>query len=435
MEKKLVIIDGSSLLYRAFYALPPTMTSPDGIPTNAVYGFLRMLLGLYRDLDPEYMAVTFDKDRHTFRTEMYEGYKATRKPAPDELVPQFDLIRDVMQVMGVAVYSLDGYEGDDILGTLSLRYEKEMPVNIVTGDRDALQLSSSRTTVFLTQKGITNMAAMTPEGNLNGDVVQESFPSIHQANPMAQKPGTQHPANGIPAGLTAQADEDESVSVHVSIRITQRVYGNQQQPGNGYYSNGTPAGNGNYHSNPGHKDADIDRMLPSSEEEPAKSVAVSPSKPRNWALKAGIGTSLPKGNFHMPFTAGVSVERCLNKHFSLEAGLQYNCLDGDHTLHTLGIPVRLNMMLASTPKVDFYAMVGGAAEKCIAGAPDNGFGAEPVQLSVAAGVGVRYKMNNRFALFAEPSVSHHFDTDSQTRTLRTERPTNLNLLCGVRMTY
>ena len=137
----------------------------------------------------------------------------------------------------------------------------------------------------------------------------------------------------------------------------------------------------------------------------------------------------------MPFTVGVSVERCLNKHFSLEAGLQYNCLDGDHTLHTLEVPVRLNMMLASTPKVDFYAMVGGAAEKCIAGAPDNGFGAEPVQLSVAAGVGVRYKMNNRFALFAEPSVSHHFDTDSQTRTLRTERPTNLNLLCGVRMTY
>lgn len=285
------------------------------------------------------------------------------------------------------------------------------------------------------KEAFTQVAAMTPEGNLNGDVVQESFPSIHQANPMAQKSGTQHPANGIPAGLTAQADEDESMSVHVSIRITQRVYGNQQQPGNGYYSNGTPAGNGNYHSNPGHKDADIDRMLPSSEEEPAKSVAVSPSKPRNWALKAGIGTSLPKGNFHMPFTVGVSVERCLNKHFSLEAGLQYNCLDGDHTLHTLGIPVRLNMMLASTPKVDFYAMVGGAAEKCIAGAPDNGFGAEPVQLSVAAGVGVRYKMNNRFALFAEPSVSHHFDTDSQTRTLRTERPTNLNLLCGVRMTY
>ena len=162
MEKKLVIIDGSSLLYRAFYALPPTMTSPEGIPTNAVFGFLRMLLGLYRDFDPEYMAITFDKDRHTFRTDMFDGYKATRKPAPPELVPQFDLIRDVMRVLGAAVYSLDGYEGDDILGTLSLRYEKEMPVYIVTGDRDALQLSSDRTTVYLTQKGITQMAAMTP---------------------------------------------------------------------------------------------------------------------------------------------------------------------------------------------------------------------------------------------------------------------------------
>lgn len=163
MKKKLVIIDGSSLLYRAFFALPPTMTSPEGIPTNAVYGFLRMLLGLYRDLDPEYMAVTFDKDRHTFRTDMFTDYKATRKPAPPELVPQFDLILDVLSVLGVAVYSIPGYEGDDILGTLSARYEKELPVDIVTGDRDALQLASSRTTVLLTQKGITNMAVMTPE--------------------------------------------------------------------------------------------------------------------------------------------------------------------------------------------------------------------------------------------------------------------------------
>lgn len=268
------------------------------------------------------------------------------------------------------------------------------------------------------KEAFIQVAAMTPEGNLNGDAAQESFPSIHQTNPVAQKPGMKQPASGTPAGLTAQADEDESVSVHVSIRITQRVYGNQQ------------------HSNSGPVNSGINQAVPSSEGEQEKAVPALPStKSRNWALKAGIGTSLPKGDFNMPFTAGVSVERRLNKLFSLEAGLQYNRLDGGHTLHTLGIPVRLNMMLASTPKVDFYAMAGGAAEKCIAGAPDNGFGAEPVQLSVAAGIGVRYKMNERFALFAEPSVSHHFDTDSQTRTLRTERPTNLNLLCGVRMTY
>lgn len=162
MEKKLVIIDGSSLLFRAFYALPVTMRSPDGTPTNAVYGFLRMLLGLYQQLDPEYIAVAFDKDRHTFRTEMYEGYKSTRKPAPPELTPQFSLIRDVLAVMGVAVYEMDGYEGDDILGTLSARYEKEMPVAVVTGDRDALQLVSDQTTVYLTKRGISEMDAMTP---------------------------------------------------------------------------------------------------------------------------------------------------------------------------------------------------------------------------------------------------------------------------------
>lgn len=85
----------------------------------------------------------------------------------------------------------------------------------------------------------------------------------------------------------------------------------------------------------------------------------------------------------MPFTAGVSAEHRLNKHFSLEAGLQYNRLDGDHTIHTLAVPVKLNAVLASNSKVDFYATLGGAAEKCIAGAGDNGFGAEPIQLSIA----------------------------------------------------
>lgn len=161
MENKLVIIDGSSLLYRAFYALPPL--SKNGVYTNAVFGFLRMLLSIYRTLDPEYMAVSFDKSRETFRTKMYSEYKATRKPAPDELVPQFALIKEVLRVMGVAVYEPEGYEGDDVLGTLSRRYEDSLPVYIVTGDRDALQLSDEHVTVLLTRKGISQMDAMTPE--------------------------------------------------------------------------------------------------------------------------------------------------------------------------------------------------------------------------------------------------------------------------------
>ena len=161
MENKLVIIDGSSLLYRAFYALPPL--SKNGVYTNAVFGFLRMLLSIYRTLDPEYMAVSFDKSRETFRTKMYSEYKATRKPAPDELVSQFALIKEVLRVMGVAVYEPEGYEGDDVLGTLSRRYEDSLPVYIVTGDRDALQLSDEHVTVLLTRKGISQMDAMTPE--------------------------------------------------------------------------------------------------------------------------------------------------------------------------------------------------------------------------------------------------------------------------------
>ena len=160
MERKLVIIDGSSLLYRAFYALP--LLDYTGIPTNAVTGFLNMLYDIYRNFNPQYVAVSFDKSKHTFRSEMYKDYKATRKPAPDELVPQFDLIREALRVLGAAVYEMEGYEGDDILGTLAARYEKELPVLIVTGDRDALQLATEDTTVYLMKRGVTQMAEMTP---------------------------------------------------------------------------------------------------------------------------------------------------------------------------------------------------------------------------------------------------------------------------------
>lgn len=159
MKKKLVIIDGSSLLYRAFYALP-LLTNEEGVYTNAVYGFLRMLLKLYGELDPAYVAVSFDKGAHTFRNDLYKEYKGTRKATPQELISQFSLMKDVLGTMGIAVYEKEGYEGDDILGTLSARYENVLPIAVVTGDRDALQLVSSNTTVYLTKKGISQMSEM-----------------------------------------------------------------------------------------------------------------------------------------------------------------------------------------------------------------------------------------------------------------------------------
>ena len=151
MKDNVVIIDGSSLLYRAFYAMP-LLTDSQGRYTNAVYGFLNMLLKLYEQLDPEYIAVAFDKDKHTFRNDMYAEYKATRKPAPDELRPQFALIRETLQCLGICVLELEGYEGDDIIGTLARELEKQnLSIDIVTGDRDALQLVDDDVTVHLTK--------------------------------------------------------------------------------------------------------------------------------------------------------------------------------------------------------------------------------------------------------------------------------------------
>ena len=162
------------------------------------------------------------------------------------------------------------------------------------------------------------------------------------------------------------------------------------------------------------------------------------AKKHRWAIKAQAGTALPAddGTYKMPISAGVTVERKLNDYWGIETGLLYSNLRsaGQH-LHYLGIPVRINVTLMDTKKVDLYATVGGIAGKCIAGAPDNSFKEEPVQLAVTAGIGVNYKINDRFAIFAEPGISHHFSTDSQQVTVRTKRPTNFNLLCGLRMTY
>lgn len=165
--KKLMIIDGSSLLFRAFFALPP-LKSALGTPTNAVYGFLTMLIKLYEEIHPDYIAVAFDKGRQTFRTEMYSEYKGNRPDAPEDLRPQFSLIQDVLKAMGICVIEEEGFEGDDILGSLSKKFaSSELAVQIITGDRDNLQLVSDCSHVFLTKKGISDMLEITLENMQN----------------------------------------------------------------------------------------------------------------------------------------------------------------------------------------------------------------------------------------------------------------------------
>ncbi|MDR2007081.1 MAG: DNA polymerase I [Acidaminococcales bacterium] len=172
MNGKFVIIDGSSLLYRAFYALPPLVSSK-GVNTGAVYGLAKMLLRLIDEMKPQFMAVAFDKSRVTFRTSLFSAYKAQRKPTPPELVEQFPLARRLLESFGIMVLDLDGYEADDIIGTLAAQAEDAgCDSVIVTGDRDALQLISGRTKVLLTQKGITgtklfDLAALRAEYNLS----------------------------------------------------------------------------------------------------------------------------------------------------------------------------------------------------------------------------------------------------------------------------
>ncbi|MDR3561722.1 MAG: DNA polymerase I [Negativicutes bacterium] len=157
MSRKFVIIDGSSLVHRAFYALP-LLTTAAGQYTNAVYGFATMLVKLLADVKPDALAVAFDKSRVTFRNEMYAEYKGHRKATPHELAEQFPLVRELVRAFGVAMLEEDGFEADDIIGSLACQAEqKGYEVIIVTGDRDALQLINSSIHVLLTRKGISEM--------------------------------------------------------------------------------------------------------------------------------------------------------------------------------------------------------------------------------------------------------------------------------------
>ena len=156
MADKFLVVDGSSLIHRAFFALPPLMTKK-GLNTGAVYGFCNMLLRVISDVKPKWVVVAFDKSRVTFRTEMFDGYKAQRKETPCELSEQFPIARQLLEAMNISVLEMDGYEADDIIGTFAKHKAGEAEVIIVTGDRDELQLLGDNVKVFYTKRGITDI--------------------------------------------------------------------------------------------------------------------------------------------------------------------------------------------------------------------------------------------------------------------------------------
>lgn len=154
-RKRLLILDGNSLLYRAFYAIPELTTS-EGIHTNAVYGFTSMLLRMIDEIKPDYIVTAFDRSAPTFRHVEYGDYKAGRKKTPDELSMQFPIVRELLTKLAINIFELDGYEADDLIGTLSVVAEtNDIDCYIVTGDRDALQLATDNVKVVINKKGMT----------------------------------------------------------------------------------------------------------------------------------------------------------------------------------------------------------------------------------------------------------------------------------------
>ena len=154
---KVVIIDGNSLVNRAYYALPPLATSKGKI-YNAVFGFVNILTRLITEHNPTHLVVAFDAGKKNFRHELYKEYKGTRKGMPEELACQMQPLKDCLSAMNIKIVEQVGIEADDIIGTLSTRFS--LPCVIVTGDRDCLQLINNKTEVWLTKHGISDIVSM-----------------------------------------------------------------------------------------------------------------------------------------------------------------------------------------------------------------------------------------------------------------------------------
>lgn len=157
---KLVLIDGNSLLNRAYYATPVFSTS-SGQPTNAIFGFIKLVLKIISDVKPEYFVVTFDLKAPTFRHKMYTGYKATRSPMPDELASQVKPLKSLLSAMNIAMCEQEGVEADDLIGTLSKKFDVHS--YIYTGDRDSFQLVDEKTDVYYTKRGVSDLQKLSVE--------------------------------------------------------------------------------------------------------------------------------------------------------------------------------------------------------------------------------------------------------------------------------
>lgn len=155
--KTLLLIDGNAIMHRAYYAIPPNFKTKDGIPTNAVYGFMTMLSKAIADFQPEYVIICFDTPKPTFRKKLYENYQAHRPKLADTFITQIPLIKEMLEKAGVAQIEKEGYEADDIIGTLVTRNKDKYRTLILTGDKDIMQLVDENVFVMSPQTGISSI--------------------------------------------------------------------------------------------------------------------------------------------------------------------------------------------------------------------------------------------------------------------------------------
>src|SRR3990170_6870456 len=163
-REKILLLDGMSLAFRAFYALPEDLQTTDGTYTNAVYGFTSMLIKVLQDEKPDYIATCFDLGEPLKRTEEFSDYKATRTEAPSTFGPQVPLIREVLKVMAIPIFEMPGHEADDLIAYLAhYAQDEDLDVRIVTGDRDFFQCVNDRIHVLYNRRGISDIVEMDPD--------------------------------------------------------------------------------------------------------------------------------------------------------------------------------------------------------------------------------------------------------------------------------
>ena len=181
MTKRLLLIDGHSMAYRAFFALPAeNFTTAQGQHTNAIYGFATMLISLIKEEKPTHIAVAFDVSRRTFRTDIFPEYKANRSKTPDEFRSQMSYLHELVSAFGIQQFEIEGYEADDIIATITKRAEKEKcEILICTGDRDSFQLVNEQTTILYPKRGVSEMARMTPQAIIDKyGMTAEQYPDF-----------------------------------------------------------------------------------------------------------------------------------------------------------------------------------------------------------------------------------------------------------------